>query len=114
MGKADAMKFLGVCAIIIGGFFVIETIPLTSEGVARNFCAGMQEKGHPCTVDPKKRSMILLFDTHIGLLTNYIRESNYCLRMRTSFGSYGFRFDPGWRLNVIDVDGEPLVSCRLA
>lgn len=108
------MKFLAVCAIIIGGFLVIETIPQTSESVARSFCIGMQEKGHPCWVDPKKRSMTLIFDTHIGLLTSYLRESNYCLRMRTGFGSHGFRFDPGWRLNVIDVDGESLLSCKMA
>lgn len=114
MGKAHEMKFLGFCVVIVVGFFAIQAIPLTSEDVARHFCTGMESKGYPCKFDPKVRAITLYFDTHIGLLTSYIRESNYCLHMRTGFGSHGFRFDSGWRLNVIDVDGEPLISCKLA
>jgi hypothetical protein len=112
------MKFAIVLVAAVSGLIAVNQTPellsrnSTSEAMGQEFCSRMRADGHHCIV--KGHAIMLEFDTHIGLLTESLKRSNFCLAISEISRRNRIAFDPGWRLNVIDVDGEPLLSCRLA
>jgi hypothetical protein len=124
--KADAMKFALVLVAAVGGLVAVNpqtpawwsaasqqfTAKPTSEAMGQEFCSRMRASGYRCIV--KGRAIMLEFDTHVGLLIEPLKQSNFCLAISEIRRRNRIVFDPGWRLNIIDVDGERLLSCRLA
>lgn len=113
-----AMKFAIVLVAAVSGLIAVNQKPellrrsSTSEAMGQEFCSRMRASGYVCIV--KGRAIMLYFDTHVGLLTESLKHSNFCLAISESSRRNRISFDPGWRLNVIDVDGEPLLSCQLS